>query len=152
MIQIIFSVHQFVTCLLAHFQGTRSSCKTVILSIFKDSNPLFFSSLGSTRFLKVAKCRTWEGLVVVKVFVIHDPALQHLLSAYKKKIEDISTKLITAPNCLQFQYLKVMWERVMFQNSQICKFCDIKKGIIKPPLGNYFSLFIKKIFWEKYPF
>lgn len=64
------------------------------------------ASLGSTRFLKVAKCRTWEGLVVVKVFVIHDPVLQHLLSAYKKKIEDISTKLITAPNCLQFQYLK----------------------------------------------
>lgn len=65
------------------------------------------SSLGSTRFLKVAKCKTWEGLVVVKVFVIHDPTLQHQLSTYKKKIEDVSTKLITAPNCLQFQYLKV---------------------------------------------
>lgn len=63
------------------------------------------ASLGSTRFLKVAKCQTWEGLVVVKVFVIHDPSLQ--LSVYKKMVEDVSTKLITAANCLQYHYLKL---------------------------------------------
>nr|XP_045600663.1 phosphoinositide 3-kinase regulatory subunit 4-like isoform X2 [Procambarus clarkii] len=63
------------------------------------------ASLGSTRFLKVAKCQTWEGLVVVKVFVIHDQSLQ--LPIYKKMVEEVSTKLITAANCLQFHYLKV---------------------------------------------
>ncbi|MPC17628.1 Phosphoinositide 3-kinase regulatory subunit 4 [Portunus trituberculatus] len=77
------------------------------------------SSLGSTRFLKVAKCKMWEGLVVVKVFVIHDPTLQHQLSTYKKKIEDVSTKLITAPNCLQFQYLKVYHGDVKLENVMV---------------------------------
>jgi phosphoinositide-3-kinase regulatory subunit 4 len=32
-------------------------------------------SLGSTRFFKVARAKTKEGLVAVKVFVIHDPSL-----------------------------------------------------------------------------
>ena len=42
-------------------------------------------SLGSTRFFKVAKAKTKEGLVVVKVFVIHDPSLP--LKAYKDKLD-----------------------------------------------------------------
>ena len=62
-------------------------------------------SLGSTRFLKVAKCKSWEGLVVVKVFVIHDPSIQ--LTTHKKVIEEVSVKLSTAANCLQFHSLKV---------------------------------------------
>jgi phosphoinositide-3-kinase regulatory subunit 4 len=58
-------------------------------------------SLGSTRFLKVARARTQEGLIVVKVFAIHDPTLP--LSAHKEKIEEIRNKLASAVNCLPFQ-------------------------------------------------
>lgn len=68
-------------------------------------NPFLFNSLGSTRFFKVATCQTWEGSVVVKVFVIHDTSLQ--LNKYKKMVEEVSTKLITAANCLQFHYVRV---------------------------------------------
>ena len=42
-------------------------------------------SLGSTRFFKVARARSREGLCVVKVFVIHDPSLP--LKNYKEQIE-----------------------------------------------------------------
>lgn len=58
-------------------------------------------SLGSTRFLKVARARTQEGLIVVKVFAIHDPTLP--LAAHKEKIEEIRNKLASAVNCLPFQ-------------------------------------------------
>jgi len=57
--------------------------------------------LGSTRFLKVARARTQEGLVVVKVFAIHDPTLP--LTAHKEKVEEIRNKLASAVNCLPFQ-------------------------------------------------
>ena len=35
----------------------------------------FVSSLGSTRFFKVAKANNKEGSVVIKVFAINDPSL-----------------------------------------------------------------------------
>ncbi|XP_068243849.1 phosphoinositide 3-kinase regulatory subunit 4 isoform X3 [Palaemon carinicauda] len=76
------------------------------------------SSLGSTRFLKVAKCKSWEGPVVVKVFVIHDPSIQ--LSTHKQLIEDIQVKLSTAANCLQFHSLKVT-EKACFMFRQYVK-------------------------------
>lgn len=67
--------------------------------------PLFTNfnvySLGSTRFLKVARAESQEGLVVVKVFVIHDPSLP--LSSYKDHLEDVRKKLSTAVNCIPFQ-------------------------------------------------
>jgi hypothetical protein len=44
-------------------------------------------SLGSTRFLKVARAKSQEGLVVVKVFAIHDPTLP--LLTYKQTIDNI---------------------------------------------------------------
>ena len=50
---------------------------------------LFHSSLGSTRFFKVARARGREGLSVVKVFVIHDPSLP--LKNYKDQIEGMYT-------------------------------------------------------------
>ncbi|OAD59023.1 Phosphoinositide 3-kinase regulatory subunit 4 [Eufriesea mexicana] len=59
------------------------------------------NSLGSTRFFKVARARSQEGLIVVKVFAIHDPTLP--LSAYKEKLEEIRYKLASAVNCLPFQ-------------------------------------------------
>lgn len=58
-------------------------------------------SLGSTRFFKVARARSQEGLIVVKVFAIHDPTLP--LSTYKDKLEEIRSKLSSAVNCLPFQ-------------------------------------------------
>jgi phosphoinositide-3-kinase regulatory subunit 4 len=61
----------------------------------------FDANLGSTRFLKVARARTQEGLVVVKVFAIHDPTLP--LTAHKEKVEEIRNKLASAVNCLPFQ-------------------------------------------------
>ena len=60
-----------------------------------------FCSLGSTRFFKVAKAVSNEGLVVVKVFVLHDLSL--LLQPYQQRIEDIKLKLASAFNCLPFR-------------------------------------------------
>lgn len=63
------------------------------------------SSLGSTRFFKVARARSLEGLIVVKVFAIHDPTLP--LSTYRDKLEEIRSKLASAVNCLPFQRMIV---------------------------------------------
>ncbi|XP_043266677.1 phosphoinositide 3-kinase regulatory subunit 4 isoform X2 [Venturia canescens] len=65
------------------------------------SDLLFDVNLGSTRFFKVARARSQEGLIVVKVFAIHDPTLP--LSTYKDKLEEIRSKLASAVNCLPFQ-------------------------------------------------
>ena len=62
---------------------------------------MMFYSLGSTRFFKVAKATSKEGLVVVKVFVLHDLSL--LLQPYQQRIEDIKLKLASAFNCLPFR-------------------------------------------------
>lgn len=58
-------------------------------------------SLGSTRFFKVARAKTKEGLVVVKVFVIHDPSLP--LKSHRTFLEDIRNRLHGTSNCLPFQ-------------------------------------------------
>lgn len=65
------------------------------------SDLLFDVNLGSTRFFKVARARSQEGLIVIKVFAIHDPTLP--LSTYKEKLEEIRSKLASAVNCLPFQ-------------------------------------------------
>ncbi|CAH0555278.1 unnamed protein product [Brassicogethes aeneus] len=61
----------------------------------------FDLSLGSTRFLKVARAECQEGLIVVKVFAIHDPSLP--LATYKDHLEDIRQKLSSAVNCIPYQ-------------------------------------------------
>lgn len=61
----------------------------------------FDGNLGSTRFFKVARANSSEGLVVVKVFAIHDPSLP--LASHKNKVEEIRVKLSSAVNCLPFQ-------------------------------------------------
>lgn len=53
----------------------------------------------------MARARSQEGLIVVKVFAIHDPTLP--LSAYKDKLEEIRSKLASAVNCLPFQRMIV---------------------------------------------
>lgn len=61
----------------------------------------FDASLGSTRFLKVARAESQEGPVVVKVFAIHDPSLP--LQSYKDHLEEIRKKLSSAVNCTPYQ-------------------------------------------------
>jgi len=63
--------------------------------------------MGSTRFFKVAKAKTEEGLIVVKVFVKHDPTLP--LEDHKERLESIkkSLTLANAVNCLPFQRVEV---------------------------------------------
>ncbi|XP_056633826.1 phosphoinositide 3-kinase regulatory subunit 4 isoform X2 [Diorhabda sublineata] len=64
-------------------------------------NIKFDTSLGSTRFLKVARADSQEGLLVVKVFTIHDPSLP--LSPYKDHLENVRKKLSSAVNCSPYQ-------------------------------------------------
>ncbi|KAG5671298.1 hypothetical protein PVAND_001503 [Polypedilum vanderplanki] len=61
----------------------------------------FESNLGSTRFFKVARAKSEEGELVVKVFVKHDPTLP--LEVHAELIETIKKKLQNAVNCLPFQ-------------------------------------------------
>lgn len=62
----------------------------------------------------MARARSLEGLIVVKVFAIHDPTLP--LSTYKDKLEEIRSKLASAVNCLPFQRMIVSivtWEHCL---------------------------------------
>jgi phosphoinositide-3-kinase regulatory subunit 4 len=62
---------------------------------------VLFHSLGSTRFFKVARAKSQEGMIVVKVFALHDPMLP--LVKHRVHIEEIKSKLQSAVNCLCFQ-------------------------------------------------
>ncbi|CAD7085003.1 unnamed protein product [Hermetia illucens] len=66
-----------------------------------DHDLQFDLSMGSTRFFKVARAKCDEGLVVVKVFVKHDPTLP--LEAHAERLEYIKKTLANAVNCLPFQ-------------------------------------------------
>lgn len=70
---------------------------------------LFFSfgvcSMGSTRFFKVARVRSDEGLIVIKVFVKHDPSLP--LETHAERVMMIQKSLSNAVNCLPFQRVQV---------------------------------------------
>lgn len=57
--------------------------------------------MGSTRFMKVARARCEEGLVVVKVFVRHDATIS--LMMYEERLDVIRRELSGAVNCLPFQ-------------------------------------------------
>lgn len=61
--------------------------------------------MGSTRFFKVARVRSDEGLIVVKVFVKHDPSLP--LETHAERLEFIKRSLSNAVNCLPFQRVVV---------------------------------------------
>nr|XP_002121994.1 phosphoinositide 3-kinase regulatory subunit 4 [Ciona intestinalis] len=61
----------------------------------------FNKSLGSTRFMKVARAKFQEGMAVVKVFVIPDTTLD--LMSYRTEVENITMRLKQASNCLPFQ-------------------------------------------------
>lgn len=68
-------------------------------------NVCFVFSLGSTRFFKVARAKSQEGLVVVKVFAIQDPSLP--LGVHRERLEYIRTQLASSFNCLPFQRIIV---------------------------------------------
>lgn len=61
--------------------------------------------MGSTRFFKVARARSDEGLVIVKVFVKHDPSLP--LETHAERLDFIKRSLSNAVNCLPFQRVVV---------------------------------------------
>ncbi|KAM7363336.1 vacuolar protein sorting 15 [Cochliomyia hominivorax] len=69
------------------------------------SEIVFDSNMGSTRFFKVAKAKSEEGLIVVKVFVKHDPTLP--LEEHKERVEYIKKTLANAVNCLPFQRVEL---------------------------------------------
>ncbi|XP_055699019.1 phosphoinositide 3-kinase regulatory subunit 4 [Phlebotomus papatasi] len=68
---------------------------------FFESDLQYETSMGSTRFFKVARAKSDEGLVVIKVFVKHDPSLP--LECHAEKLEFIKKNLSNAVNCLPFQ-------------------------------------------------
>jgi phosphoinositide-3-kinase, regulatory subunit 4 len=70
-----------------------------------ESEIQYESSLGSTRFLKAARAKSEEGLVVVKVFAKNDPTLP--LEVHAEKLETIKKSLQNAVNCLPFQKVLV---------------------------------------------
>lgn len=67
---------------------------------------IFDLNMGSTRFFKVAKAKTDEGVIVVKVFVKHDPTLP--LEDHKERLESIKKTLANAVNCLPFQRVELI--------------------------------------------
>ncbi|XP_026728323.1 phosphoinositide 3-kinase regulatory subunit 4 isoform X2 [Trichoplusia ni] len=81
----------------------------------------FDQSLGSTRFLKVARARSREGLVVVKVFAVHDPSLP--LAEHKERILKIKEQLASAFNCLPFQRV-ILTDKAGLLMREYCK-CSV---------------------------
>ncbi|XP_013182356.1 PREDICTED: phosphoinositide 3-kinase regulatory subunit 4 isoform X1 [Papilio xuthus] len=81
----------------------------------------FDQSLGSTRFLKVARARSREGLIVVKVFAVHDPSLP--LAEHKERILKIKEQLVSAFNCLPFQRV-ILTDKAGLLMREYCK-CSV---------------------------
>jgi len=77
------------------------------------------SSLGSTRFFKVARARTNTGMVVVKVFAIHDPSLP--MKGYQEKLIEMKNILTPTFNCLPFERV-ILTERAGFIMRQYTKY------------------------------
>ena len=79
----------------------------------------FFSSLGSTRFLKVGRARMrdsspdqMQSVVVVKVFAVHDLGID--LLGYRERLLEVKRKLEGCLNCLPFQRVWVSDSRGLF--------------------------------------
>ncbi|XP_067619259.1 phosphoinositide 3-kinase regulatory subunit 4 [Eurosta solidaginis] len=72
---------------------------------FSGTEIIFEANMGSTRFFKVAKAKSEEGLAVVKIFVRHDPTLP--LENHKERLEYIKKALANSVNCLPFQRVEL---------------------------------------------
>ncbi|XP_026320617.1 phosphoinositide 3-kinase regulatory subunit 4 [Hyposmocoma kahamanoa] len=81
----------------------------------------FDQSLGSTRFLKVARAKSREGLIVVKVFAVHDPSLP--LAEHKERILKIKEQLASTFNCLPFQRV-ILTDKAGLLMREYCK-CSV---------------------------
>lgn len=103
----IFPVEHYLTDhTLLQFDTRYGFCKllrqiAIFVLTLLQSFILAFYSLGSTRFFKVARAKSQEGMLVVKVFAIHDPMLP--LTKHRVRVEEIKSKLQSAVNCLCFQ-------------------------------------------------
>ncbi|XP_076800524.1 phosphoinositide 3-kinase regulatory subunit 4-like [Clavelina lepadiformis] len=85
-----------------HLAATAPSQIVSVESYLADANDYSYDkSLGSTRFMKVARAKYQEGYTVVKVFVIPDSTVD--LESYRAKVESTKTKLKQASNCIPFQ-------------------------------------------------
>lgn len=71
----------------------------------------FDANMGSTRFFKVARARSDEGNVVVKVFLKHDPTLN--VADHASRLEHLKKYLTNAVNCLPYQR-SVVTEKAVF--------------------------------------
>nr|CAD7433509.1 unnamed protein product [Timema monikensis] len=109
----------FDCCVHAHIGGDREEGGT--------------ASLGSTRFFKVARAKTQEGLIVVKVFAIHDPTLP--LALHKSRLEEIRSKLNSAVNCLPFQKA-VLTDKAGFIMREYVKYSLYDRISTRPFLTN----------------
>ncbi|XP_028172381.1 phosphoinositide 3-kinase regulatory subunit 4 isoform X2 [Ostrinia furnacalis] len=89
----------------------------------------FDQSLGSTRFLKVARARSREGLVVVKVFAVHDPSLP--LAEHKERILKIKEQLASAFNCLPFQRV-ILTDKAGLLMREYCKYSVYDRMSTRP--------------------
>lgn len=104
----IFPVEHYLTDQeKIHFDTRYTTINSEILNICLIH---IFVSLGSTRFLKVARAQSPEGPIVVKVFAIHDPTLP--LSPYKDRLDEIRQLLAAAVNCLPFQHVVVLHQHI----------------------------------------
>lgn len=96
---------------------------------------VYDKSLGSTRFLKVARANLedQEGSIVVKVFAIHDPSLP--LSSHKERIEVIRKKLSSAVNCIPFQKILIN-DKAAFIIREYVKYSLYDRISTRPFLSN----------------
>jgi len=61
----------------------------------------FDKSLGSTRFMKVARAEFAAGFAVIKVFALPDSTVD--LESYKSEVKFVGSKLKLASNCLPYE-------------------------------------------------
>ncbi|EFA10236.2 Phosphoinositide 3-kinase regulatory subunit 4-like Protein [Tribolium castaneum] len=93
----------------------------------------FDLGLGSTRFFKVARAESQEGLVVVKIFAIHDPTLP--LSTYKDQLDEIRKRLSSAVNCIPFQRI-ILTEKAGILVREFVKYSLYDRISTRPFLTN----------------
>lgn len=67
------------------------------------------ASMGSTRFMKVARARAADGTVVVKVFVLHDPAL--CVRDQQRRCRQLLQLLAPLPHCLPYSRATVIADK-----------------------------------------
>ncbi|XP_066254532.1 phosphoinositide 3-kinase regulatory subunit 4 [Euwallacea similis] len=77
----------------------------------------FDKSLGSTRFLKVARVHSQEGPLVAKLFIVRDPTLP--LQVYKDRLEEIRKLLSTAVNCSPYQRFIITDKAALFMREYV---------------------------------